>query len=207
MASGSTVMKAESENDGVASDQERELARLFREGDRDAFTRLVSLYQKQIYKLAYRFFQDSDDAMEIVQETFMRLYEKSHKFRDAENPATFRFWVYRIAYNLCIDYYRKFKKKKAEDRDLFEQYERCGADDSNPEDLLLRRQYRDALNKSVMGLSGRQREVFILRHYSEMKHAEISGTLKISVGAVKTLYHRAVRTISHKLSGFGVQYE
>jgi RNA polymerase sigma-70 factor (ECF subfamily) len=94
-----------------------ELIRLVKQGDRQAFTEIISLYQKRVFKLAFAFFRDKDDAMEIVQETFIRIYEKIDKF---ESDSSFKNWIYRIAYNLCIDFYRKFKSKKNDRRDVFQ---------------------------------------------------------------------------------------
>ncbi len=94
------------------NEKDRELVRQIKQGCQSAFTEIVSRYQKNIFKLAYGFFQDRDDAMEIVQETFIRLYEKLDGFDENNEKTWFKNWVNRIAYNLCIDFYRKFKKKK-----------------------------------------------------------------------------------------------
>lgn len=183
---------------------EQELVRQVLDGSHQAFTQLVNLYQKKVYQLAYGFFKDRDDAMEIVQETFMRLYEKMHKFEKAETSYAFRSWVYRIAYNLCIDYYRKFKKKKADDRELLDFLE-SESESHSPEDHIERAQFRIALEKSVSELSNRQQKVFRLRHYSQLKHQEISEVMDISVGTVKTLYHRAVKGLEKRLGGYGFE--
>lgn len=179
--------------------EETELVRRLQDGDHDAFTELVGLYQQKIFRLAFGFFQDRDDAMEIVQETFIRVYEKMDRFDRTGGQTSFRNWVYRIAYNLCIDYYRKFKKKKAGDKELFEFYESRDRETTNPEDLIDRMHFKHTLEKCVMRLSKRQQSVFMLKHYSQLKHHEISGILNVSVGTVKSLYHRAVKTLEKRL--------
>ena len=179
--------------------KENELIRQLQEGDHEAFTELVSLYQQKIYKLAYGFFQDRDDAMEIVQETFLRLYEKIDRFEKAQGQTAFKNWVYRIAYNLCIDFYRKFKKKKADEKELYELYEIRDRQDTSPEDIMDRLHFKQTLKKSVMKLSKRQQMVFMLKHYSQLKHHEISGILNISVGTTKSLYHRAVKSLEKRM--------
>ncbi len=60
----------------VDANDEKQLIRLAKEGNQPAFTKLITLHQKQVFRLAYGFFQDKDDAMEIVQETFIKLYRK-----------------------------------------------------------------------------------------------------------------------------------
>ena len=179
--------------------KEYELIRRVRQGDQQAFTQLVSLYQQQVFKLAFGFFQDRDDAMEIVQETFLRLYQRIHRFEQVGAQTAFKNWVYRIAYNLCIDFYRKFKKKKAGDKEVYEFYETRDQETTNPEDHLDRLHFKHTLKKCVMRLSKRQQMVFMLKHYSDLKHREISNILNLSVGTVKSLYHRAVKNLEKRL--------
>ena len=100
-------------------EQERTLVRRIKQGHQPAFSELASLYQQKVFRLAYWFFKDKDDAMEIVQETFLRLYQKLDGFDETDERTRFNSWIYRIAYNLCIDFYRKFKKKKAEMKDIY----------------------------------------------------------------------------------------
>jgi RNA polymerase sigma factor (sigma-70 family) len=75
-----------------------------KEGDREAFMTVTNCYQKRVFVLAYSFFRNRDDALDIVQETFLRVYQKASLFRRGEN---FQNWLLQIAKNLCIDYYRK----------------------------------------------------------------------------------------------------
>ena len=90
----------------------RLLARI-KDGEKEAFAELVRLHQRKIFTLAYGFFRDRDDALEIVQETFMRVYEKIGSYRPDHSLQS---WIYRLARNLCVDYYRKHaKKRKLED--------------------------------------------------------------------------------------------
>jgi RNA polymerase sigma-70 factor (ECF subfamily) len=183
------------------SRKENELIRQVQQGDRDAFTELVSLYQRKVFKLAFGFFQDKDDAMEIVQETFLRVYEKIHRFEHSDNasPTAFKNWVYRIAYRLCIDFYRKFKKKKADDRELYEFYESRDRETTNPESQMDRLHFKHTLRKCVMRLPKRQQMIFMLKQYSDLKHEEISRLLNVSVGTVKSQYHRAVKNLEKRL--------
>ncbi len=71
---------------------------------------------------------------------------------------------------------------------------------TRPEDQLDRETFRRHLKKYVMRLSKRQKMVFVLRHYSGFKHHEISGMLNVSVGTVKSLYHRAVQSLKKSLA-------
>jgi RNA polymerase sigma-70 factor (ECF subfamily) len=183
-----------------ADKEEKDLVRQVKLGYRPAFSELVTRYQQRIFKLAYGFFQDRDDAMEIVQETFLRLYRKLDGFDETDERTRFRNWVYRIAYNLCIDFYRKFKKQKADMKELYQFHETTRSGDGDPEERLDRQHFREQLEKSMMRLPKRQKHVFVLRHYSGLKYTEIAGILDLSVGTVKSLYHRSVQVLKKRLS-------
>ncbi len=197
-------MKEPQELTDVNIQEENELIRLVQQGNRQAFTELITLYQQKVFKLAFGFFQDRDDAMEIVQETFLRVYEKIDRFDRSNRQTAFKNWVYRIAYNLCIDFYRKFKKQKADDKELYQFYESQEHETANPEDQIDRLHFKDTVRKYMMQLSKRQQTVFMLKHYSNLKHQEISGILNLSVGTVKTLYHRAIKNLGKRLVRFEV---
>jgi RNA polymerase sigma-70 factor (ECF subfamily) len=184
--------------------EENELIRLVQQGNHQAFTELITLYQQKVFKLAFGFFQDRDDAMEIVQETFLRVYEKIDRFNRSNKQTAFQNWVFRIAYNLCIDFYRKFKKQKTDEKELYEFYESQERETTNPEDQIDRVHFRHTIKKCMMQLSKRQQMVFLLKHYSNLKHQEISGILNLSVGTVKSLYHRAVKNLEKQLYRFEV---
>jgi RNA polymerase sigma-70 factor, ECF subfamily len=197
------------ELNNAESRKENDLIRQVQQGDHDAFAELASLYQRNVFKLAFGFFQDKDDAMEIVQETFLRVYEKIHKFDCPENGCStaFKSWLYNIANHLCIDFYRKFKKKKADDRELYEFYESSDRETTNPESQMDRLHFKHTLGKCVMHLPKRQQMIFMLRQYSDLKHEEIAQALHISVGTVKSQYHRAVKTLGKRLLPKGMAIE
>ena len=89
---------------GEAHDEIYTLVEGIKNGDREAFMAVTRLYQKKVYLLAYSYFRNSEDAMDIVQETFFRLYQKVNMYQPDRN---FKNWLLQIAKNLCIDYYRK----------------------------------------------------------------------------------------------------
>jgi len=183
------------------NEKDRELVRQVKQGCQSAFTELVSRYQKNIFKLAYGFFQDRDDAMEIVQETFIRLYEKLDGFDENNEKTWFKNWVNRIAYNLCIDFYRKFKKKKADMKELYEFNRDSKTLTTRKEDQLDHESFRDNIKKSVRQLPKKQQTVFVLKHYQGLKHQEISIRLNLSVGTIKALYHRSIKNLKKCLVG------
>jgi RNA polymerase sigma-70 factor (ECF subfamily) len=187
-------LRMEKTNEDI--EKEQELVLLFKQGNQQAFNEIVSLYQRRIYKLAYGFFQDGDDAMEIVQETFIRVYEKIDKF-DGNTP--FKSWIYRVAHNICIDYYRKFKKKKIESSELYEVSMSHQSIPKKPEDQVEAQNFTESVRDSIQHLSKKQKVVFVMKHYNGLKYHEISSSLNISVGTVKSLYHRAVQSLKKNI--------
>jgi len=76
------------------------LVEQIKEGDREAFVEITRLYQKKVYLLAYSYLRNNEDALDVVQETFLRLYQKVNMFHTEKN---FQTWLLQIAKNLCID--------------------------------------------------------------------------------------------------------
>jgi RNA polymerase sigma-70 factor (ECF subfamily) len=168
------------------------LAERIQQGDRDAFAELVVLFQKKIFRLAYAFFHDREDALEIVQETFMRIYEKISFYRPEYSLQS---WIYRVAHNLCVDQYRKFGKKRKLEDSLEDVPERRLASADNSEADWESRRVAVAVDRAVAGLSQRQRQVFILKYSQGMKLQQVAETMAVSIGTVKALHHRALNRI------------
>jgi len=172
-------------------------------GDREAFTELVRLHQKRIFLLAFSFFHNREDAMDIVQETFLRFYQKIHSFQKGKN---FQSWILQIAKNLCIDHYRKNHSQRKEWRS-----------DKNIEEMNLPSQDNHDSNRAsdlkaifsrcLENLAERQRMVFVLKHYNQLKYKEIAEVLNISQGTVKSLHFKAVRNLRDLVNPYlgGVQ--
>ncbi len=191
------------EKEGVlhGNDNERDykLVNLVKQGDSSAFSELVRYYQQGIFKLAFNFFNDRDEAMEIVQETFLRAYEKLDKF-DGKNNKSFKSWVFRIAYNLCIDFYRKLKRNKVINTDTFDTISVADSENDVNIDAFEKQHIKNNFKKYIMFLSKRQKQVFILKHYSGFKFTEISDVMKIAIGTVKSLHFRATKTLEKKVA-------
>jgi len=184
-----------------AKEDEREfllgLAERIKRDDREAFAELVGLFQKKIFSLAYNFFHDREDALEIVQETFMRVYEKIGSFRPEYSLQS---WLYRLAYNLCVDYYRKFEKKRKLQDNFADVAERHPAPVESSQALWESQRTATAIERAVQGLSLRQREVFVLKYRQGMKLQQVAETMAVSLGTVKALHHRALHRIRQEVA-------
>jgi RNA polymerase sigma-70 factor (ECF subfamily) len=171
------------------------LARI-QDGDREAFMTVIRLYQQKVFVLAYSILRDREDALDAVQETFLRLYQKAGLYRPGRS---FQGWLLQMAKNISIDSYRKHQRKRREwetSKPLEEIpvaiEDRAG--DSADSDL------RSAFARSVETLAERQKMVFVMRHYSELPFSEISEAMRISVGTAKSLHFKAVQNLRKRLA-------
>jgi RNA polymerase sigma-70 factor (ECF subfamily) len=165
-------------------------------GDREAFMTIIRLYQQKVFVMAYSILRDREDALDAVQETFLRLYQKAGLYRPGNS---FQGWLLQMAKNISIDSYRKHQKKRNEweTSTPLEDIQVAGEDrdsDSVSSDL------RTAFSRGVDKLAERQRMVFVMRHYNELQFNEISEAMRISVGTAKSLHFKAVRNLRKWLS-------
>ncbi|NLM61246.1 MAG: sigma-70 family RNA polymerase sigma factor [Clostridiales bacterium] len=171
---------------------ENELVRLAAKGDDRAFEKLVALYEKRVYTTALRMTGNQDDAYDISQETFIRVYRSLKGFK---GDAKFSTWIYRIVTNLCIDYNRKAKRIKQiplENNDEEEPFIITISDDRfDPERNLERSEIVRAINRALDTLSEEHREIFILRELDGLSYAEIAEIKMIEEGTVKSRLFRA----------------
>jgi len=162
-----------------------------KEGDREAFMTLTSLYQKKVFLLAFSFFRNKEDALDIVQETFLRFYEKVKMFQRGKN---FQNWLLQIAKNLCVDYYRKnYSKSKEWDRN--KPIDEMNLPVQNSPDPLSSSDLREIISTCLEKLAEKQRMIFVMRHYNQLKYREIAQILDISLGTAKSLHFKAVQNL------------
>lgn len=175
---------------------EHQLVSRIKDGDKEAFAELVGRYQKKIFICAYGFFPNREDALEIVQETFMRIFAKIDGYQPQQALAG---WVYRLTYNICIDYHRKFAKKNALENNFADMPEKQLAVVENHQASLEARQTRTAIDRAAESLSLRQKAVFTMKYRQGMKLQQVAEIMNVSLGTVKTLHHRALRKIREKV--------
>jgi RNA polymerase sigma-70 factor (ECF subfamily) len=169
-----------------------------RAGDREAFKDLVGTYQQKVFQLAYAFFGNREDAMDIVQETFLRLHQKIDTFRSGYS---LQGWVMQIAKNLCVDYFRKNYRRRKE----FESGK--SLDELNlpaEENAAAGRaaEVKDILSRCIHKLAEKQRLIFVMRHYNQFQVEEIARILNIAPGTVKSLHFKAVQNLKSRLSPY-----
>ncbi len=162
-----------------------------KEGDREAFMEITRLYQKKVFLLAYSYFHNKEDALDIVQETFLRLYQKAGMFHAEKN---FQTWLLQITKNLCIDYYRKnYCRNKNQQSD--QNIEEIKEPSSNSYDSHAFSDIKKGFTECLDQLTDKQRLIFVMKHYNNLEYKEIAQILRISVGTVKSLHFKAVHNL------------
>ena len=183
-----------------ASDGEL-LQRLAR-GDRDALAPLVERHQRRLFRIAVAYLRDPDEALDAVQETFVKAYCNAARWDPRSEVGA---WLTRIAINQSIDRYRRVRRRQAAEAPLESEAgdhdPRWTAGDPSPERRLLGREVSEKIASALRGLPARQRAVFVLRHYEEMRLEDIANTLGMSLGTVKSSLHRAVHRLRDRLQG------
>jgi len=172
----------------------RELLLELREGNEEALVQFVAAYQKKIFRLAYAFFGDREEALDIVQETFMRVYEKIEYLKEETNLER---WLFQIARHLCIDRYRRQKSQKRgaevnHSSTLFALVKEEVPQERNSE-------LRQLISEALERLSPRQKLVFILKQINELQFDEIAQILGVAPGTVKSLHFKALRHLRRHL--------
>lgn len=174
-------------------DPDKELVSGFQNGDESCFDELVKKYQSKIYSLAFRLVQNSEDAGDLAQETFVRAYRGLPKFK---YRSAFYTWLYHICINLCINFNKKsVKQQTISYEDVGERVVMNMPAHNTPENDLWQKGLKIALTSAINKLPRKQRAVFVLHQYQGLAHNEIAKIIKCSTGAVKAQYYHAVRKL------------
>ncbi|NMC84571.1 MAG: sigma-70 family RNA polymerase sigma factor [Anaerolineaceae bacterium] len=178
------------------TDSEQEWLDLARNGDDEAFSRLVETYQAPVYNLCYRMLGESTAAEDAAQETFWRAYQNLKKYDPARPFIT---WLLSIAAHFCIDQQRK-RKLPVFELDEFPDLDLEDHSIPNPEKEFSHNQENDALHQLINQLNPQDRATVILKYWYDCSEEEISQMLSLTVSAVKSRLHRSRRQLAEMLS-------
>lgn len=174
-----------------------------KQGDRAAFDQLVERIRGRAFHTARMLVGSRDDALDLTQEAFMKVFRARDTFRDGE---PFLPWFHRILRNTCFSHLRKRGRiskrsisalgldEDAPDYDLIDEA-------PGPEDRTQDRERSELLHHSFEGLSARDREILALRHFQELSYKEIAEALDIPQGTVMSRLFHARRRLRERLSG------
>ncbi len=170
-------------------------------GDMEAFQELIRLYQKKVFRVVSGYQRNHEDALEVVQDTFLKLFVSRATW---ERRTSFSAWLYRIAINASIDRYRRTGDRKTETLEgivesaLHKSASMASA--AGPLDSIHHSERRRLLEEAVHRLPERQRQIVSLRYFAEMQLEEIAESLSCPLGTVKSNLHKAIIALRGLLS-------
>ena len=161
-----------------------DVVRRCKSGDEGAWNVIVDRYSNIIFNLAFNFFGNREDAEDVTQDIFLKIYNNMGKFREERN---FNSWLLTLSKNYCIDHWRRHKKGvKRVDLD-----DGLIKDDVTPEERVIKNQDVVSLRKKIAVLEPDLRMLLIMRDIQEFSYQEISDSLKLPLGTIKSRINRA----------------
>ena len=170
------------------------------EGNKDAFRLLVQAHQRRVFSLALKMVGDEEEAKDVVQETFLRVWQRLDDY-DPQRP--FTTWLYVIASRLCLDALRNMKRTSPLPAD--EQVLRHFAADSATQRQLENREWVSIVRTLADGLSPKQRLVFTLSQLEGLPSQEVEQVTGLSASQVKSNLYVARQTIRERLKRLGYE--
>lgn len=174
-----------------------------KKGDNEAFSKLILSYEKKVYNIALRMVLNPEDAYDVAQEVFLKVYQSIHSFR---GQSSFSTWIYRVASNVCLDFLRKKKKHatvisidrqvETEENTVSKQLEdpSPGTFEQVEQNLM-----REELAAAITKLSPEHRLVIVYRDINGLSYEEIAQITGQSMGTVKSRLSRARKTLQKLL--------
>lgn len=184
------------------SDSEKLLLERSKSGDIEAFERLIENYQKKVFNIALRMVGNYDDASDLAQEVFIRVYRSIKNFKEQSSFST---WIYRITTNVCLDELRKRKNKNVVSLDEDIKFDDSGIkrqvedDKPIPEAIVERDEVRKVVSDAINSLSDEHRTAIILRDIQGFSYDEISKITNCPEGTVKSRINRARQALKEIL--------
>ncbi|HOL21852.1 MAG TPA: RNA polymerase sigma factor [bacterium] len=159
-----------------------------------AFEGFYKEYAGKLYGVAFRLVNNRQDAMDIVQESFVRAYQNWEKFRNESAVST---WMYKITLNLSYDFLKKRSRNGTLPVEKDFEDERLHISEKN----IIESDMADNIKKEIDNLTPKQKAVFILKCYEELTYEEIARITKSRVGTVKATYFQVIQKIKKNLGG------
>ncbi len=180
-----------------------ELINKAQNGDESAFNELICRYDRNVLSIALKYVNDRDDAKDIYQEVFLRVFRglKNFKFK-----SEFSTWLYRITTNVCLTFVSRSNKQTMmrinNDMETEEIDNIAGKDDSDnsPDEHLIRNEITNNVNEALEKLSPKQKMIFMLKHFEGYKIREIAVMINCGEGTVKKYLFEANHKLREQLS-------
>lgn len=178
----------------------KDLVSMLKARDIKAFEQFVNEFEKKIYSYAYNFTQNQDDAMDITQEVFLKVYKNIHKFKENSSLST---WVYRITSNVCIDFVRKNKYTVPITVENEEYIFQVVDNTQNIDEIIKNKDLSSEIYNALNKLDENSKQIIIMRDILELSYSEISDILKLESGTVKSRIARSRKKLRDILVDIG----
>jgi RNA polymerase sigma-70 factor (ECF subfamily) len=170
-------------------------------GDETACAELVAEHQRMVVQLAVNLLGDRDEALDLSQEVFLRVFRTIHRFR---GQSSLRTWIYRIALNQARNRHRFWRRRHRADQVSLDQHIAAHGDfesavEVGPDRVLAQKQLAEQLQQALDELPFDQRSVIVLREIDGLSYEEIAFSLGVAVGTVKSRLTRARQALRHQL--------
>ncbi len=167
-----------------------------RQGDPQAFAKLVELYQRPIYNLAYRMLGSAEEAEDATQETFLRVYTRLNTYDPSKK---FSSWILSVASHYCIDRLRR-RRLNVVSAEEVQTWRWLPGDAPKPEEEALAREREMCIQQLLEALPPQYRLVIVLRYWEDLSYEEIAEATSSTISAVKARLHRARRAMAEIIS-------
>ncbi len=183
----------------TALDADNQLVERCLSGEQAAWEDLVKVHSRRVYSICYRFTNSDQEAQDLTQEVFLRVFRSLKSFRAGEG--SFTVWLARLSRNLLIDHYRRTKLDRATDsiEEQLPLLEEKTASMGRTERMLAGREASELLQGALQKLSPELRETVILRDLEELEYREIAQVLSVPEGTVKSRLNRGRAELSRLL--------
>lgn len=185
--------------------EELQCIRKAAQGDASAFEELVVRYQGQVFNLCLRMTSNAEDAADLTQEAFVKVWKSLDTF---QFDAAFSTWLYRLASNCCLDFLRSRKRRPTvsltmETEEEDEQTVDVSDDAPTPEEAAISKEEREELRLAMQSLDAEQRQILTLRVVNDLSYSDIARVLGLREGTVKSRLSRARESLRKKLTEIG----
>ena len=177
---------------------DEDLVQLLQQGQREAFTTLVSKWQDRIFTFCYRQLGEQALAEEATQDVFVKVYTSIHNFRKESKFST---WLYRIATNHCINLNNRHHRRHRDHHQSFDEMHNQPAEEHTPLQQLERKDFEHQLQKALHQLPEEHRVLLILRDIQDCSYEEIAEITQLNVGTIKSRIHRGRHNLRQILTG------
>ena len=171
-----------------SNQQENDLIKRCQSGDQQAMEQIVRQYQNQVYNIAYGMLRNSEDAQDIMQEVFLRVWDKIRQFQFKSRFST---WLYRIVKNLSINEKNRQRRRQTSPMEMDDSQAWVPIDTMTPEKEALLVEKQELMKVALAQLKKDYRMILVLREMETLSYEELSKVLGCSLGRVKSRLHEA----------------